>query len=87
MRNVGNVLRHELIGLKCEVIASANASHVGVRGMIEDETLKTLVIGGRRVFKKGSVFRITVADHAVEVEGGHLLTRPEDRIKKKIRKW
>lgn len=82
-----SILRHELVGLECEVVSAENKSQVGIKGEIEDETLKTLVVGGRRVFKKGSVFRVKVGGRAIEVEGNHLLARPEDRIKKKIRRW
>ncbi len=87
MRNVKNILRHELIGLQCEVVRSSNKSQVGIKGLIEDETLKTLVIDGKRVFKKGSVFSIKVAGQSVDVDGDYLLSRPEDRIKKKIKRW
>ena len=87
MRNVENILRHELIGLQCEVVGSENKSSIGICGKIEDETLKTLEINGKRVFKKGSVFRISVANHRIDVSGDQLLTRPEDRIKKKAKKW
>jgi ribonuclease P protein subunit POP4 len=87
MRNVENILRHELIGLQCSVVKAANKSQVGISGRIEDETLKTIVINGKRVFKKDAVFRLKVGSSTVEVDGNYLLTRPEDRIKKKIKKW
>ena len=86
MRNAENILRHELIGLECEVVAAANRSNVGIKGRIEDETMKTLVIGGKAVEKKGAVFRVKV-DKTVDIDGNFLLARPEDRIKKKIHKW
>ena len=87
MRSAENILRHELIGLQCTVVRSMNKSQVGIHGRIEDETLKTMVISGKRVFKKDSAFRISIGDRTVEIDGNHLLTRPEDRIKKKIRRW
>ncbi len=87
MRNVKNILRHELIGLQCEIVKSSNKSQVGIKGLIEDETLKTLIIDGKRVFKKGSVFSIKVTGQSVVVDGDYLLSRPEDRIKKKIKRW
>ena len=87
VRNARNIIRHELVGLECTVVKSANRAQTGIHGTVEDETMKTLVIGGKRVFKKGSVFRLKVNDQTVEIEGGFLVSRPEDRIKKKIRKW
>lgn len=87
MRDAKNILRHELIGLECTVVSAENRSQAGISGTIEDETLKTLVVGGKKVFKKGSVFRVKLESQTVEIDGDQLLTRPEDRIKKKLRKW
>jgi ribonuclease P protein subunit POP4 len=81
------ILRHELIGLDCEVIKARNKDSIGISGTIEDETQKTFVISGRRVFKSGSLLAITFEGRKYEVEGDFLLSRPEDRIKKKTRKW
>jgi ribonuclease P protein subunit POP4 len=87
MREVKNILRHELIGLECTVVAAKNRDSVGIKGMIEDETLKTLVISGKTVFKKGSTFRVILGRKTMEIDGDYLVSRPEDRIKKKIKKW
>lgn len=87
MRSAKNILRHELIGLGCVVVESQNKAQTGICGTIEDETMKTIVIGGKRIFKKGSVFRIKLNNEKVDVEGDYLLSRPEDRIKKKVKKW
>lgn len=87
MRTMRNILRHELIGLHCEVISSKNKSHVGIKGKIIDETMKTIVINGKRVPKQNTTFRIKLNEKKINIDGNHLLSRPEDRIKKKIRKW
>jgi len=87
MRTKRNILRHEFIGLKCEVVSSKNKSNVGVKGKIKDETLKTVVIGDKRIAKKDTIFRMTLEKDIVDVDGNCLLARPEDRIKKKIKKW
>ena len=87
MRNPGNILRHELIGLECKVVKSQNKIQEGIDGKIVDETLKTLVIGGKAVQKKGAVFRVKLQDKSVDIEGDFLVARPEDRIKRKISKW
>ncbi len=42
---------------------------------------------GAIVFKKGSQFRLVLNDKKVIVKGDHLVSRPEDRIKKKVKKW
>ena len=87
MRNPGNILRHELIGLECRVIKSRNISQEGIEGRILDETMKTLLVGGKTVQKKGSVFRVKLQGKNVDIEGDYIAARPEDRIKKKITKW
>lgn len=87
MRTVRNILRHELIGLHCEVVKAKNKGQIGISGKVIDETQKTLNINGKKVEKNGTVFRITVDEKKVDIEGDYILSRPEDRIKKKIEKW
>jgi len=87
MRTAKNILRHELIGLQCEVVSSKNKSQAGIKGKVIDETLKTIVIEGKRVAKKDTTFRLILNDKKIDVNGNYLLARPEDRIKKKIQKW
>jgi ribonuclease P protein subunit POP4 len=88
----GNVLRHELIGLEVGVVRSSNPSHRSVQGFIVDESMKTLVIEqdgeAKRVPKRDATFIIKLPGGQVEVEGAALYGRPEDRVKKKIkRRW
>lgn len=89
-QNPGNILWHELIGLEAKVIRSTNKSHIGISGTIVDESRKTLIIkegeGHKRVPKKDSIFRLRLECREVEVEGTALYGRPEDRVKKKIKK-
>ncbi len=87
MRNPGNILRHELIGLDCRIIKSQNMSQEGIEGRILDETIKTLSVGGKTVQKRGSVFRVRLQGKNVDIDGDCIVARPEDRIKKKIIKW
>ena len=87
-----NILRHELIGLEAGVIRSRNPSHRAVEGLIVDESMKTLVIEqdgeSKRVPKRDATFNIKLPNGLVEVEGAALYGRPEDRVKKKIkRRW
>ncbi|HDI31799.1 MAG TPA: hypothetical protein ENF80_03175, partial [Thermofilum sp.] len=55
-----NILIHEIIGLKVEVVDSLNKSLIGLKGKIIDETMKTLIIhtskGRKVVEKKVAVF-------------------------------
>lgn len=91
MRNVKNILRHEIIGLNCEITTSKNRFNKGIKGRIINETMKTVVLetakGRKQVEKTGTMFCLFLNDKKVFVDGNHLLARPEDRIKKQIKKW
>lgn len=87
-----NILRHELIGLPVTVVESSNKYQVGIRGVVADETMKTIVIrtdkGLKMVPKEGSYFLFRLPRGImVKVEGRQLLGRPEDRLKKKVYYW
>ncbi len=90
MRNEKNILRHELMGLDCEVVDAKNKSLVGLKGRIVDETMKTLVLDvekRKRAPKQGTRFRIMLGQKKLIIDGSLLGGRPEDRIKKKFKKW
>jgi ribonuclease P protein subunit POP4 len=86
-----NILQHELIGLETEVLSDSNSENVGIRGRVIDETMKILVIRGtgtHKIAKQNAVFKFLLDGINVKVEGRTLIGRPEDRVKKKIkRKW
>lgn len=80
-----NLKKHELIGLRVTVLRALDPSLVGVEGRVVDETRNMLIIesGSRQkgVSKRGSRFRFDV-EGGVEIDGGDIQYRPEDRIKK-----
>ena len=88
-----NIVRHELIGLKVRISSSKNKSLNGLSGVVVDETCNTLVIktkDGKEkiVIKKVCMFDFTLPNGTVvSVDGRLLVSRPEDRIKKKLPKW
>lgn len=91
MRTEKNILLHELIGLECDIIEARNKSQVGLHGRIVDETMKTIVLSGpqsRKIIpKKGSKFRLKLNKKKIDIVGDFIIARPEDRIKKKLKKW
>ncbi|MEM7819841.1 MAG: ribonuclease P protein component 1 [Candidatus Aenigmatarchaeota archaeon] len=90
MRNQKNILRHELIGLECEIVKAKNKYQVGLKGKIIDETMKTILLENekiKRIPKQGTTFRLKLDNCIVDVDGDKLISRPEDRIKKKFKKW
>lgn len=81
------LLKHELIGLEAEVAESTNKSLIGIKGKVMMETKNTLTIGTKVVPKKGSGFIFKLQGKRVKVKGERLIARPEERIRKKVKKW
>jgi ribonuclease P protein subunit POP4 len=86
-----NLTRHELIGLRVKIIGSSCKSNIGLLGKIINETKNMLVIsnGLRQHWlpKEESNFQFKLQDDStVEVEGKRLVGRPEDRVKKAVRR-
>ena len=82
-----NLTKHELIGLKVEVTESPDASLVGKKGKIVDETQNTLVIeeadGMKNIQKSAVVLRAELPDGTqARIDGKKITVRPEDRVKK-----
>ncbi len=87
-----NLVRHELIGMKVKVKKSTNKSQIGLQGTVIDETYNTIKIetkGKEKTLAKStSIFIFTLPNgKRVEVDGKLLVSRPEDRIKKKFPRW
>ncbi len=85
-----NIARHELIGLKARVSGASNSSQRNIRGIVTGETRNTLTLscGGRdrSVAKREASFTFNLSGTLVEVEGEALISRSEDRVKKKYRR-
>jgi len=91
MRVTPAIVQHELIGLKARIVKSTNPSHIGMTGKVIDETRNTLVIrhGGteKTITKNVAVFHFTMPDGTIiEINGNTILGRPEDRLKKRLRR-
>jgi ribonuclease P protein subunit POP4 len=87
-----NIFYHELIGIYSKVFKSSNKFLIGISGNIIDETKNTVSIetdnGVKIIPKDTSVFFFFFANEEwVEIEGKILVKRPEDRIKKKYKKY
>ena len=85
------ILSYEFIGTKMKITKSTNASQVGLSGTIMDETRNTFLIAGKTGLKRVAKALITLDfifrdGTIVEVEGKLLTGRPEDRLKKTIRR-
>jgi ribonuclease P protein subunit POP4 len=87
-----NMVKHELISLSVKIKDSTDPTQKGLKGKIIDETYNTIKIeikGKEKIIpKKNTIFIFTLPNKTkVEVEGKLLISRPEDRIKKKFTRW
>ena len=91
MRRVRDILRHELIGLQCKVVYSKNKSQIGIAGRVINETRNTITLittkKTKKIPKKDTIFQVQLNKKKVDIKGNFLIAKPEDRIKKKIKKW
>ena len=88
-----NLVKHELINLAVKIGKSNDPTQRGLKGKVIDESYNTLRIeikeGKEKIIpKNNSIFIFTLPNGVkVEVDGKLLISRPEDRIKKKIARW
>jgi RNase P/RNase MRP subunit p29 len=86
-----NITAHEWIGLHIAIIKAADPAQKGLEGILRDETMNTFTLETRgkllQIQKQGTVFRADIPGDKVEVDASHLRFRPEDRVKKGLRKW
>jgi len=91
MRVTPAFVQTEFIGLNAKVVKSTNPDYVGITGKVIDETRNTLVVRHEKedkvVVKNVAVFHFTMPDGTVvEVDGNIIIGRPEDRLKKRLRR-
>jgi ribonuclease P protein subunit POP4 len=85
------ILQQEFIGLNAKVVRSSHPGYVGIRGKVVDETRNTVLIlhkdKKKIIIKNTAVFHFTLPDGTiVEIDGKVVVGRPEDRIKKRVRR-
>jgi ribonuclease P protein subunit POP4 len=91
MKVTPDIIRGEFIGIEAKVSKSKHSGYVGLSGKIIDETRNTFTIlhkGERKkVIKSSAVFHFKFSDGTVvEIDGKLLLGRPEDRLKKHVKR-
>ena len=85
------IVQQELIGLKAKVVRSSHPGYVGIEGKVLDETRNTILILHKNkkkiVIKNTAVFNFTTPDGTiVEIDGKTIIGRPQDRIKKRVKR-
>jgi len=91
MKITPDIIRQEFIGSQSRVTSSSHSDYVGISGKLIDETRSTFTIlhlgRAKKVVKSSSVFNFTFADGTiVEIDGKLLAGRPEDRLKKTVKR-
>ncbi len=91
MKVTPDIIRYEFIGTEGKVAKSSHQDYVGVCGQVIAETKNTFTFrsGGKAksVLKESAVFNFKFDDGTiVEIEGKLLVGRPEDRLKKSIKR-
>jgi ribonuclease P protein subunit POP4 len=91
MNATPELIRYEFIGTEAKVSKSKHSGYVGFSGKIIDETRNSFTIlheGNKKtVLKEAAVFHFKFPDGTiVEIDGKILVGRPEDRLKKHIRR-
>ena len=86
-----DIIRHEFIGTQALVTQSLHSGYVGISGKIIDETKNMLTFqqegSTKQVIKNSSIFNFTFTDGTtVEINGKLLVGRPEDRLKKSLKR-
>lgn len=88
-----NLVRHELISLPVRIFKSTDPTQKGLTGKVIDESYNTLKIETKdgkekTLIKANCTFVFTLPNkQKVEIDGKLLVSRPEDRIKKKLPRW
>ena len=91
MKATPAILQQELIGLNAKVVRSSHPGYMDIEGRVVDETRNTILILHKNkkkiIIKNTSVFNFTMPDGTiVEIDGKAIIGRPEDRIKKRVRR-
>ena len=91
MKVTPDIIRYEFIGTEGKIAKSQHSGYVGIHGEVIDETKNTLTIlhkgKAKSVIKNAAVFNFKFSDGTtVEIDGKLLVGRPEDRLKKTVKR-
>ena len=91
MKVTPDIIRYEFIGANGIIAKSLHEGYVGLNGTVIGETRNTFTLldegKAKNVIKEFSVFNFTFNDGTVvDIDGKLLVGRPEDRLKKSIKR-
>ncbi|MCW3995974.1 MAG: ribonuclease P protein component 1 [Candidatus Bathyarchaeota archaeon] len=91
MKVTPDIIRYEFIGTEGVVTQSQHQDYVGLKGQVIGETKNTFTFQSegkaKRIIKESAIFNFKFNDGTiVEVDGNLLVGRPEDRLKKTLKR-
>lgn len=91
MKVTPDIIRYEFISSQGRVAQSTHKDYIGICGPIISETRNTFTIQcegkERSVIKKSAIFNFKFDDGTtVQIDGKLLIGRPEDRLKKTMKR-
>ena len=91
MKVTPDIIRGEFIGVEGKIAKSRHSGYVGISGEVINETKNTFTIlhagKTKSVIKDSVVFHFKFSDGTiVEIDGRLLVGRPEDRLKKSLKR-
>ena len=79
-----NIVTHELIGLRTEIIESTNSQIIGLNGTVINETKSMITIntinGTKMIPKSNNSWKFSVENKEIILNGSKITKRPYDRI-------
>jgi ribonuclease P protein subunit POP4 len=86
-----DIIRYDFIGTEGKIAESTHADYVGIHGDVINETKNTFTImhkgKAKSVVKNSAVFNFKFSDGTiVRIDGKLLVGRPEDRLKKAVKR-
>jgi len=82
-----NIIHHEFIGLKTQIVESANSQIIGLNGTIINETKSMFTLnttkGIKFIPKSNSVWKFNLTNEKISVDGSKIQKRPFDRLGEK----
>ena len=91
MKITPDIIRGEFIGTESRIAGSQHPDYVGISGRVINETKNTFTIfhagKAKNIIKDSAVFNFKFSDGTVvEIDGKLLVGRPEDRLKKSVKR-
>lgn len=91
MKITPDVIRQEFIGMQTAVASSPHAGYLGISGEVVGETRNTFMIQQlekmKSIVKDQAVFQFQFFDGTVvEIDGKLLMGKPEDRLKRTVKR-